>query len=108
MEARGMQAAIEAITRVNSSSREEVEGDPCSSEKAITPGRLLGCAGRQCKIVFADCSNLGLLLVEGSKVVCTFHTALLIPQLAAARNLTFTQTVISLHPKPTQLESNPS
>ena len=67
MEARGMQAAIEAITRVNSSSREEVEGDPCSSEKAITPGRLLGCARRQCKIVFADCSNLGLLLVERVK-----------------------------------------
>lgn len=62
-----MQAAIEAITRVNSSSREEVEGDPCSSEKAITPGRLLGCAGRQCKIVFADCSNLGLYWWKGQR-----------------------------------------
>ena len=110
MEARGMQAAIEAITRVNSSSREEVEwrGIRAHLKKPLHQVDCLAVLGGSVKSCSLIAPIWGFYWWRGSKVVCTFHTALLIPQLAAARNLTFTQTVISLHPKPTQLESNPS
>ena len=70
-----MQLNIGAITRVNIS-RGWVGGwgarmGPCSSEKAITLGRVLVCEAEceQSKIVFADCSNLGLYWWSGSEVV---------------------------------------